>query len=210
MKRLAFTLLELVFVIVIIGILAVLAMPNFKGNPLQTAAEQVASHIRYTQHLAMVDDKFDPSDSTWYMKKWQVRFRENSNVLYYAIYSDKDKDRNINCNATTCDEPAIDPLTKKPLYYLASRANKDMLLSTRYGITNIDVSCDTPDSSLYTTSLGVIGFDHLGRPYNGIGNNLSGSYNFLMTADCTVTLEHPDGNATITIRPETGYVSVAY
>jgi prepilin-type N-terminal cleavage/methylation domain-containing protein len=33
MKRYAFTLLELVFVIIVIGILAVLAMPNFRGNP---------------------------------------------------------------------------------------------------------------------------------------------------------------------------------
>lgn len=210
MKRFAFTMLELVFIIIIIGILAVLAMPNFKGNPLQIAAEQVASHIRYTQHLAMVDDKFDPNDPTWYLTKWQIRFRENSNDFYYAIYSDLNKNRNVNCNAATCDEPAIDPLTGQPLYYLASRANENMILSEQYGITNIVVSCDTPDSSLYTTSLGVLAFDHFGRPYNGIGNSVSGPYDFLLTAPCSVSLVHPDGNATITIHPETGYVSVAY
>jgi Tfp pilus assembly protein PilE len=210
MKRFAFTMLELVFVIIVVGILAVLAMPSFTSNPLQQAAEQVANHIRYTQHLAMVDDEFNESDPTWYLKKWQIRFRENSGKLYYAVYSDKDKDRNINCNAMTCDEPAIDPLTKQPLYYLDSRANKKMLLTEEYGIKDINVSCDTPDSSLYTSSLGVISFDHLGRPYDGIGNNASKPFDFLLTSNCTITLEHNDGNATIIVRPETGYVSIIY
>ncbi|AFV96982.1 MULTISPECIES: pilus assembly FimT family protein [unclassified Sulfuricurvum] len=210
MKRFAFTMLELVFVIIVIGILAVLAMPSFTSNPLQRAAEQVAGHIRYTQHLAMVDDQFDPTDPTWFMKKWQIRFRENNNDLYYAVYSDKNKNRNINCNATTCDEPAMDPLTKQPLYYLASRANNSMILSTQYSITDVNVSCDTPDSSLYTTSLGALSFDHLGRPYNGIGNNTAGLYDFLLQANCNIVLRHPDGNATITVAPETGYVSISY
>jgi type II secretory pathway pseudopilin PulG len=210
MKRFAFTMLELVFVIIVIGILAVLAIPSFNSNPLQQAAEQVANHIRYTQHLAMVYDEFNASDTTWYLKKWQIRFRENSGKLYYAVYSDKDKDRNVNCNAITCDEPAIDPLTKKPLYYLDSRANKKMLLTENYGIKDINVSCDTPDSSLYTSSLGVISFDHLGRPYNGIGNATAKPFDFLMTSNCNITLAHKDGNATITVHPETGYVSVSY
>ena len=210
MKRFAFTLLELVFVLVVIGILAVLAMPNFRGHPLQDAAEQVASHIRYTQHLAMVDDKFNENNVTSFLEKWQIRFRENSNVLYYAVYSDRNQNRNVNCNAATCDEPAIDPLTKQPLYYLDSRANNAMVLSTKYGITDINVSCDTPDSSLYTASLGVIAFDNMGRPYNGLGNDTSAPLDFLMTADCNITLVHPDGNATIRVHPETGYVSVTY
>ncbi|MDP3588582.1 MAG: hypothetical protein Q8R58_11060 [Sulfuricurvum sp.] len=210
MKRFAFTMLELVFVIIVIGILAVLAMPNFNRHPLQEAAEQVAGHIRYTQHLAMVDDKFDANDAAYYMKRWQIRFRKNSNTLYYAVYSDKNQDRNVNCNVTFCDEPAIDPLTKKPLYYLASRENKNMILSKQFGITSINVSCDVADSSLYTNSLGVIAFDNLGRPYNGIGNNTVGPYNFLLSTPCIMTLTHPDGNAIITIHPETGYVSVGY
>ena len=59
MKRLAFTMLELVFVIVVIGILAALAMPNLSTSPLQQAAEEIAGHIRYTQHLAMMEDKYN-------------------------------------------------------------------------------------------------------------------------------------------------------
>lgn len=208
MKRFAFTLLELVFVIIVIGILAVLAMPNFRGNPLQTAAEQVASHIRYAQHLAMVDDKYDPTDPTWYKLRWQVRFRQASGEIQYAVFSNQNKDLNINCNAATCTEPAMDPLSGMPLFYVASRPNDSMILS-RYGITGLTMSCNTDDNFAYATRLGVLAFDNMGRPYRGIYDANSPTQ-YLLTSDCTISLQHNDGTATITIRPETGYVSVAY
>lgn len=211
MKK-AFTMLELVFVIVIVGILSYFVSSSFQRNPLREAADQVVSHIRYTQHLAMIDDKFDPNDATWYVKKWQIRFRENSGDIYCAIYSDLNKDRNVNCNATTCLEPAIDPLNQKPLYYFASRANDKMLLSQKYGIKNVVVTCDVPDSSLYTQSLGVISFDNLGRPYNGLGQNsiISNSeFKFLLQNDCNITLVNSDSNVTITVTKETGYTYIS-
>ncbi|MCF6310454.1 MAG: type II secretion system GspH family protein, partial [Sulfurimonas sp.] len=58
MKK-AFTMLELVMVIVVIGILAAVMLPRVASDRLAEAATQVISHIRYTQHLAMVDDQFD-------------------------------------------------------------------------------------------------------------------------------------------------------
>ena len=119
MKRFAFTMLELVFVIIVIGILAVLAMPNFNRHPLQEATEQLASHIRYTQHLAMVDDKFDPADANWWKTKWQLEITGTS----YNLYSDK------NDNGFTTGEAAIDPLTKTPI--------SSVDLAPKYGITAI-------------------------------------------------------------------------
>ena len=62
MKK-AFTMLELVFVIVVAGIIAAVVIPNTKTNPAQEAAIQLLSHIRYTQHLAMVDDKYDSTET---------------------------------------------------------------------------------------------------------------------------------------------------
>ena len=62
MKK-AFTMLELVFVLVVIGILAAVMIPNMQSTALREAAIQVVSHIRYTQHLAMIDDKFDTTDT---------------------------------------------------------------------------------------------------------------------------------------------------
>lgn len=51
-----FTMLELVLVIVVIGILAALAIPRLERDLKQEAADTVLSNIRYTQHLALIDN----------------------------------------------------------------------------------------------------------------------------------------------------------
>jgi Tfp pilus assembly protein FimT len=208
MKRFAFTMLELAFVIIVIGILAVLAMPSFNSNPLQKAAEQVAGHIRYTQHLAMVDDKYDPSDATWFREKWQIRFRRNSGESGYVIFSDY---VNTQRNADNA-EMAIDPLTGQRIngFDLYPAAN----LTTSYDVkgdnTGIVQSCFTADGSLVTSNRGVFSFDHYGRPYSGVSNATSPTQ-YLMTTDCNLTLTDNSGQSiVITVRPITGYVSVRY
>ncbi len=208
MKRFAFTMLELVFVIIVIGILAVLAMPDFKSNPLQQAAEQVASHIRYTQHLAMVDDKFDPTDPTWFQEKWQIRFRLLMHENGYVIFSDSVTQR---ANANNA-EMAIDPLTGQRIngFDLYPAANLTASYDIKGDNTGIVQSCFTADGSLVTSNVGVFAFDHLGRPYSGVSNAATAAQ-YLMVNDCTLTLTNNSGqSAVITVRPETGYVSVRY
>jgi type II secretory pathway pseudopilin PulG len=199
MRRFAFTMLELVFVIIVIGILAVLAMPNFRTNPLEQAAEQIASHIRYTQHLAMIDDKYDDNNATWYKSFWRIRFYQNTGTYYYTIFSDKDQNGNADTGAGKT-EVAVDPLTQVRMN--ASYNNKIMNLTSKYGIKTVASSCDTLNIDIF--------FDHLGRPYvHSI--DVTNPYTALITAPCTISLEHQsDGNATITIQPETGHVSVSY
>lgn len=205
MKK-AFTMIELIFVIVVIGILAAVIMPRTGSNKLHEAATQVLSHIRYTQHLAMVDDKFDENNATWWKQRWQVRFRTSAGVIQYAVFSNTNQDLNINCNATSCDEPAVDPLTKLPLFYLASRPNKNMELSN-FGITNLATTCNVDDNFAYATRLGTIAFDNLGRPYNGIYDSTSPTQ-YLMTASCDITLTGAEGVAIIRVHPETGYACI--
>ncbi len=207
MKRYAFTMLELVFVIIVIGILAVLAMPDFRTNPLQQAAEQVASHIRYTQHLAMSDDKFDSNDPTWWEKRWQIRFPHTTIngvvVYYYEVFRDENKAGNSNIN-----EEAVDPLTNQTigdgLNAVAAIPDKSLVnLTKKFGIELVGGTCVI--GGAYPT----IAFDNLGRPYLDAYTGLYS--NAIPTGGCTVELQHvTEGNATITIRPETGYVSVAY
>lgn len=193
-------------------------MPSFNSNPLQKAAEQVANHIRYTQHLAMVDDKFDPTDALykanpgytatydhlWFREYWRIRFYTNSSNVYYAVFSDRDREGNI--DTSTHIEPAIDPLTGLYLYVGNSTSdpknNLNMNLTDTYNIINVSSNCDTGNIDIY--------FDNLGRPYNG---SIAGSnpYSAVLQNDCNISLQHQtDGNATITVRPETGYVSVNY
>jgi prepilin-type N-terminal cleavage/methylation domain-containing protein len=92
-KRHAFTMIELVFVIVMVGILSAILIPRMQGSRLYEAADQIASHIRYTQHLAMMDDKFDPTggDSEWFKGRWQILFDQGGFTdrnWVYTIFSD--------------------------------------------------------------------------------------------------------------------------
>ena len=85
MKK-AFTLVELVFVVVVIGILAFALWPTKQPTQALEAARQIVAHIRYTQHLALNDDKFAThtyiaTDGTkkniaidWYKRLWRITF----------------------------------------------------------------------------------------------------------------------------------------
>lgn len=201
MKRFAFTMLELVFVIIVIGIIAVLAMPNLSTSPLQQAAEQISAHIRYTQHLAMTEDKFNDHNSTWYKSFWRIRFYESGTPdnYYYTVFSDKDQNGNADIGAGKT-EVAVDPLTNVRMnaYY-----DNDMMdLTGKYGIQTVAASCDSGNVDLF--------FDNLGRPYvNSL--NVNDPSTALLSVPCRISLQHKtDGNATIIIQPETGYVSVVY
>lgn len=208
MKRFAFTLLELVFVIIVIGILSVLAMPSFNPNQLQQATEQVATHIRYTQHLAMMEDKYNPTDPTWWRKRWQIQFEDAAGgEKIYVIYNNLDGDTNEDD-----DETARDPLSGKLMRgaenITSSNPGKytgELMISKTYGVTNVTFSNNCHPSSATSNRLG---FDNLGRPYFLTSNNHP--YDDLLVGDCDITLTHPDGTSVITVHPETGYVSIHY
>lgn len=199
MKRHAFTMLEVVFVIVIIGILAILATPQLNSNRLQLGVEQLASHLRYTQHLAMTDNKFNPSDPFWYRGNWQMEFKKFNTPLeyYYEIYSDTDHLGNSDTNET-----ARDPLTNETLDYEGNVTN----LTKSYGIVNIvfDNSCHRG------TGVGEISFDAMGRPDYSVTDETTLD-EYLLTVPCKITLTDEDGKkAEITVAPVTGFVSIKY
>jgi len=87
MKK-AFSMLELIFVLVVIGILAAIMLPQMQSNYAWESAIELVSQIRYTQHLAMIDDKFDATNALvpWYRNRWQITFNGN----LYSIVSDGD------------------------------------------------------------------------------------------------------------------------
>jgi prepilin-type N-terminal cleavage/methylation domain-containing protein len=202
MKK-AFTMMELIFVIVVIGILATVLIPRTGSNRLNEAAIQVVSHIRYTQHLAIVDDKFDANDATWYREKWQIRFRRNSGSSGYVIFSDSiNTQGNVNNG-----ERAIDPLTREGIDGFLNYKKAD--LTRTYDIkgdnTGIVQSCFTADGSLVTSNRGVFAFDYLGRPYSGL-SNANSAIQYLITSNCEITLTDNSGaSVKIRIHPETGY-----
>ncbi len=205
MKK-AFTMMELIFIIIVIGILAAVVIPRTGSNKLHEAAIQVVSHIRYTQHLAMIDDKFDVNDATWYQNKWQIRFRLLMNESGYVIFSDSDTQK-ANANNS---EMALDPLTGERMngFDQYKPANLTLSYYIKGDATGIVQSCFTADGSLVTSNRGVFAFDHLGRPYSGLSNATSATQ-YLITANCDITLTDTNGaSVIIRVHPETGYTCI--
>lgn len=204
----AFTMLELVFVIVVIGILAALALPRLDRDIRQEAADNILSAIRYTQHLALNDDKTNPFVSNWQKALWQIRFTQSGGTTWsYTIGSNSDS-TGTNIDKT---ESAIDPFNGKYMFNQnpASPANDEspnIFLSKKYGIDNITFNCPNGTS----TSPRHIAFDNIGRTYRGI-STATNDYTSYMQGDCNITFEFEDSNIldlTINIAQETGYVSI--
>lgn len=213
MKK-AFTMLELIFVIVVVGILSFVVAGRFERNSLQEAADQLVSHIRYTQHLAMVNDKFDPNDTTWYRERWQIVFNSDANTYNqwaYTVFSDGNKNANPNL---TLDEVAMNPLD--PGKFLTGGysgiifsdgvgATPQMNLGMTYGITNIAFSASCQFSGAQRIS-----FDYLGRPLRGVPNGFGAIYqnNRRITQRCQITLSNDSASIVIGIEPESGYTHI--
>ena len=221
----AFTLMELVFVIVIASIIASVMLPSSKNTKLNQAATQLVSHIRYTQHLALVNDKYDTSDSGWYHELWQIRFTDgtiaSNNKVAYAIFSDW---KGTHSRHPEREELAKDPVTGKlitggvtnTVEYDDPDALREANLGIAYGVEGISFS-----SSCKYYGSKRIAFDFLGRPIRGDvsspanSNTYIGSLKFLKSrcditicsvSDCSVALN--DEKITIAIEPETGYTHI--
>ena len=216
MKSYAFTMLELVFVILVVGILAATMAPRFSRDSLQEASDKLISHLRYTKHLAMVDEKFDTNDANWYKERWQLLFAHNvggTSVWAYTIFSDTS---NHDGNVNIADEIATNPAN--PNMYLSGgysagvipltdpRRDKTMALGETYGIQNVQFNggCNAARR---------IAFDYLGRPIAGNLKTSSKPYQTgrLLTTQCRIVLcanAACSEKATIAIEPQTGYIHI--
>jgi prepilin-type N-terminal cleavage/methylation domain-containing protein len=97
----SFTLIELIVVIVLIGILISTISFNLSPDKLNLAADDIIKNIRFTQSLALKDDKYQPfpiDDSVtelnrskyWFKQWWQINFTKNddNDHYWYEIFSD--------------------------------------------------------------------------------------------------------------------------
>ena len=221
MKK-ALTMIELVFVIVVIGILSAVIIPRVQTNPLQEAAIQLVADIRYTQHLAFIDDKYETTaGSVWFKKRWQLEFGKPANAdgkFAYTIYADDGGSGDADEG-----EIAINPqnpnqimtgghngTVKMDINHKKFRGMKKLNLGWSYGVTTLTMSsvCKVSGSTR-------IAFDHLGRPIKGKlglasggGNTEAYELNNLIHSNCDITLGDGVEAEVIRVHPETGYACI--
>ena len=208
-NHLAFTMIELVMVIVVLGILAALAIPRFDRDVRQEAAANILSAIRYTKHMALIDNKADPRINNWQRALWAIRFTVSSTDLdatYYTIATDDSRNGSISKK-----ESAIDPSNGKYFYNssgsFSSRANDEspnIFIGHKYGINSINFSGGCSNSNKH------IAFDYFGRLHNGIGS-ATNDYATYQNQDCNITLGFQSSGVddiSIIIEKQTGHTYI--
>ena len=210
----AFTMIELVFVIVVLGILAALAMPRLDRDLKQEAADTILSNIRYAQHLALIDYKHKFNKAKWQQRFWHIVFgtcSSTDNTYFFMVGSDDNMGDSSNTYFAEA-EAAIDPQTGKPLFWTNGQACSDstatsayapqIFISRKYGIKGISSSKGCADAL-------HIGFDHLGRPHHSFGTSTQPNYSTVIHQTCTFTFTMSDNETfQISIQPETGYAQI--
>jgi len=200
-KKPAFTMIELVFVVVVLGILAAVAIPRLENDSAQEASDQILSDIRYAQHLALTDNVTNPANPNWQRAFWTIRFQNTTdgfNAWAYSVASDKTNFGNFASN-----EAAIDPLSGLPLYGNTTDGNSasspKVFITKKFGISNITFGGSCANAQ-------HVGFDHMGRPHQSFTASAALDYSTILTAPCNINFIR-DGVQlfTIQINPETGY-----
>jgi len=213
----AFTMIELIMVIIVLGILASLAMPRLERDLKQEAADSILSDIRYTQHLALMDDMHEFDDPKWQQKYWRIVFSSCSGGKkhYYMIGSDTNESNASNAFFAK-NEAAIDPVNNKPMFGNAGLCNNDggpnvsdrMFITKKFGITNVTFAGGCK-RSVNGSGGKHLGFDHLGRPHHGFSTSPAPNYASYMTQACVMTFTLSDSSTfQINIAPETGYAHI--
>jgi len=200
----SFSLLELLFIIVIIAIVSLGFFPKTINSKLNQAANKVIIHLKNTKNQAMIDNKFNHNDDFWFRERWTMKFQncqKSIGGLYYVVYSDTNHGGHINKSETLKD-----PLTQKWLYSnydcdASSNESKDILLTKEYGVTKVEISCNS------TSTIGQISFGYDGQVYTKLGTKSNDTYKYLLTETCTISLYDKSNNkVTISIEPNTGYI----
>jgi len=189
----AFTMIEMIFAIIVMGILAAAAMPRFERDLRQEAKDNYIAAIRYTQHLALMDNKVDPFDADWQKRYWTIAIGGTGGD--YTI--------STRVGAST-KKYATDP-SNGNLFDGSVDGSSNSLVSKKHGVATVVASggCSGPN----------IMFDHLGRPFDGTtasGVDVATDYTNYMSADCKLTVNFKNSDIdplVMNIAKETGTVS---
>ena len=215
--------IELVFVIVVVGILAAVMIPKLNRNGSREAANQILTHIRYTQHLAMQDDKYmySTNEKPWFNMRWGITFNNTSiqkcsidkpgvNSWKYSVFFDKSSNGNVNSEKEVANDIyKSGKLLSGGWSGISSDAckkiNKELNIEKRFGVTLVEFKdgCN---------GMQTINFDELGRPMRVVSTTGGGAkrpYAKLLTKNCEINIADKRGNqTTIIIEKESGFTYI--
>lgn len=195
-KNDAFTMIELIFAIIVMGILAALAIPRLDRDFRQEAKDNFLSAIRYTQHMALTDDKTNPFDNKWEDNYWKLVFANDGSN--YSISSGM-------AGTTTGIKYAVDPTSGKLYNGDDATGSKATKVGAKFSISSVTSGggCASPQ----------IAFDHFGRPLDWTppaGVDTTTPRAKYMKSDCTLTFNFSKSGVdplVVTIATETGAVT---
>jgi len=226
-KKNAFTMLELILVIIVMGIIAANAIPRLKRDTRIEAINHMLTMIRYTQNLALHDSKHSIDNPNWQRSFWKFRIYhcDNNTTTFYTIGTDSNLDGQM-----VGPETVIDPSNGKHMYWSAGTAcpkgnsyeigmgnnrvkvSKNIFITQEYGIKDVKFNAcgimQDITSKTKTNKAKYIGFDNFGRPIKGNEAVTNPTYYGHTRSDCKITFFFEDNSIKpfkIIIPPESGY-----
>ena len=205
MHKKSFSLIEVIFVLLILAIIT--SQSNLKNNlsKIKLAKQQIIMHLQYVRYIAMIDNKFDNTNSLWFRKRWTIKFLNCQNKIggiYYIVYSDKNLNGKISKSETLKD-----PLSNNYLYSFQCKEdklydkNKSILLTKQYNIKSINISCNK------TATIGQLSFDNNGELHSKLSTKKYDFDKYKIEDDCIIEITNYNKNKEIiTIAKNTGFI----
>ncbi|MDR0747814.1 MAG: hypothetical protein LBE89_08030 [Helicobacteraceae bacterium] len=196
------TFIELISVIVIVAILTMIAMTMFSENKLTAAADKLVTDIKYTQHLAVMEDRYTPGDADWEKRRWRIHL-DTTGDKSYTIFK-VDSASAIFTAPTTIDDIASNPMTNGRLSggFAGVPGLSGDQITDEMKLSYQDANTITFGGSCAGGPSKMIGFDEMGRPY--VWDTATLDFERLVGA-CTITLSAEHESHCIAIDGESGY-----
>jgi len=220
-EKRAFTMVELIIVIITLAILAAYSIPRIKRDTRSEAINHILMMMRYTQNLALHDDMHLKDNTNWQRRFWRFEIdycAGKGNGLYYNIVTDN----NMRGKANK-EETAIDPSNGKYTYWihtkkcpknstdaLMNQVSPNIFLTQKYGINSVKFESCTIYKRTRTSYEGQhLGFDNYGRAYKSYtASSIPNNWGVAIT-DCKIKFSFIDNSIdpfTVVVSKESGFI----